>query len=131
MKWVKLLVRFSIFGISSYFLFVFSIAYFWGINIFSDTYVLLLEFCLAVFCSVQGKYHCKFAKFTAWGIFISDTITTLDGKLNFLSVEAACLIPALILSLSLLTAFVLSISHFVKVKRLKRKRNGFNGKRQG
>lgn len=127
----KFLTRFSIFSISIYMFVCFYFAYFHGIHVFSDLYINLLELNLAVFCSTQGKYHCKFAKFTAWGIFLADTITRLDGIFDFFSIGMASIIPALILALSLSITFALSISHFIKVKRLKRKRNGFNGKGQG
>lgn len=72
--------------------------------------------------SVQGNYHCRYARFTAWGVALSDTITRLDGVYDFIPVGYAAEIPASILSLGLCTSVFLAIRHFIIVQILKRKK---------
>lgn len=115
----KFIVRFTIFFTAIYFLSVAIIAFVLDESYFNDMYVVLLELCLFLFCSVQGNYHCRYAKYTALGILLSDTITRLDGMFDFLSVGVACLIPVFVLSTALITTSTLAIIHFIKWKRNK------------
>lgn len=84
-------------------------------------YVVLLELCLCVFCSVQGNYHCKYIRYTAWALFISDMLTRLDNAYDFLTVDMHNQIPIGIIAFGIALSFYLAIRHFIKVQILKRK----------
>lgn len=95
------------------------LAYF-GIAFFSDTYILLAELDICLVCSEQGKYHCKYMKYLAWGIFLADTLTRVDGQWDFLPVGLSCVIPAATIAFSMLWAIYMAIRHYIRVQKLKR-----------
>ena len=119
----KFLVRVVIIIVSVYFLIAYAIANLYGIDILTSTYVVLFELIVVVYAYSEGKYHCKYLKHTALGIFGSDTLTRMDYLFDFLSVEAHNLIPIAIISLGLLVSLVGALRHFYKVTKLKSKRN--------
>lgn len=118
----KFLVRVSIFYIALYFLYSYGNVIFNNELSFNDFYVVILEYCLCLFVSVQGNYHCRYARYTAWGIALSDTVTRLDGVYDFIPIGYAAEIPASILALGLSTSVFLAIRHFILVQILKRKK---------
>lgn len=80
---------------------------------------------LCSICFSQGKYHCRWMQALCLNILFSQSITVIDS--------VACIFPDAISFLVILTAswfastilaFYFAISHFIKVKRLKRQRNG-------
>lgn len=124
-KLCKFLVRFSIFFISFYFIIVYLIALLYRSYFHNDIYIMLLELCLAVFTSVQGNYHCKYARYTAWGIFFSDSITRIDEALNFIPVSNTAIVSSFLLFSSILISSYLAIRHFIrsyKINKLKKSR---------
>ena len=118
----KFLVRITIILTALYFMLTYILAQFFGIAYFNDFYVVLLELCLCVFCSVQGNYHCKYIRYTAWGLFVSDMLTRLDNEYDFLSVEAHNLIPACIIFSCILLSSYLAISHFIRSTKINNKK---------
>lgn len=118
----KFLTRLSIITISIYFLITYLIAQSVGINLFENFYILLLELTIVVYSFGEGKYHCKYIKYLALCVFISDTITRLDYKFNFLSVSVHNLIPIGLIAIGMCTSLILSLRHYFKVRKLKLKR---------
>lgn len=118
----KFLVRLSIFFISAYFIVVYGIALAYEVDFYNDIYVVLLELCLAVFTSVQGNYHCKYARYTAWGIFFSDAITRLDGAFNFIPVSNTTIVSSFVLGLGIATSIFLAIRHFIRSTKINNKK---------
>lgn len=90
------------------------------INIWSHCYTVLFEICVCLCISAQGKYHCKYLKWTAYAITFNDIVISLDEAFDFITYHIAIIIPFIIITCGLLTTTILSIMHFVKVKRLKR-----------
>lgn len=117
----KFLVRITILFVASYFLFTYILAQN-GIEYFNDSYVVLLELCLCVFCSVQGNYHCKYIRYTAWSLFLSDMLTRLDNAYDFLSVDMHNQIPITIIAFGISVSLFLAVRHFILVQILKRKK---------
>lgn len=126
----KFLVRVTILFIASYFLFTYYLAQN-GIEYFDDFYVVLLEFCLCVFCSVQGNYHCKYIRYTAWCLFTSDMLTRLDTAYGFLTADLHNQIPAAIIAIGISLSFYLSVRHFIMIQILKRKKRKHRYKEYG
>lgn len=122
----KLTVRLVIAFTSIYFLLAFSFAQLYGIDILNDYHTILFELCVVIYCYSEGKYHCKFMKYTALCILFSDTISRLDNSFNFLSVTAHNLIPISILAIGITTSITLAFRHFYRVNKVKklRQKNG-------
>lgn len=121
----KFLVRISVIFISLYFMVVYGIALYYEVDYHNDIYVTLLELCLAVFTSVQGNYHCKYARYTAWGIFLSDTITRLDGAFNFIPVSNTAIVSSAILFGCIAISVYLAVRHFIRTIILKLKKQRY------
>lgn len=62
-------------------------------------------------------------KFTALSVFLADTLTRLDYIFDFMSVTTHNLIPIGILALGIGISITKAIMHFVRVMKLKIKRN--------
>lgn len=119
----KFLVRITIVFIALYLVLSFIIAQFFFIDILGNWYIILFETCVVVYCFSEGKYHCKYLKFSALSLLVVDTLTRLDNTFNFLSVTAHNLIPMAILALGIGTSITLALRHFYKVNQLRNKRN--------
>ena len=117
----KLTVRLVVVFTSIYFLIAFSFAQFYGIDILNDYHSLAFELCVVVCCYSEGKFHCRYMKYTALAFLLSETLSRLDNSFNFLSVTAHNLIPIGILALGIGTSITLAIRHFYKVTKLRQK----------
>lgn len=118
----KALVRITIILTSTYLLIAFCTAQFWGIDISNNLHVPSFELCVVVYSFSEGKYHCKYLKYLALGIFLTDSLSRLDNSYNFLSVSEHNSICFVILSGSIGMALYKAIHHFYKVGKVKRKR---------
>ena len=92
-----------------------------GQECFNDLYVVLFEITLCVVMSTQGRYHCKYMKYTAYGIVSSDTFTRIDNEYDLVSYDIAVLLPISLVVMGVVTTFFMSLRHFYKVKQLKRR----------
>lgn len=119
----KLALRLSILVISLYMITCYIVALASGINIWSHTYTVLLELCLCICISEQGKYHCKYMKWTLYGITLADALTSLDELFDFVPYNWLAFSPAIIITLGLLTTTTLAIRHYHRVRKLKRQWN--------
>lgn len=119
----KLALRLSILVISLYMITCYIVALASGINIWSHTYTVLLELCLCICISAQGKYHCKYMKWTLYGITLADALTSLDELFDFVPYNWLAFSPAIIITIGLLTTTTLAIRHYHRVRKLKRQWN--------
>ncbi len=117
----KVLVRTTIVLTAFYFI-ISHILAIHGIDIMTKWYVLLFELCVVLYCYGEGKYHCKYIKYTAMAIFISDALTTLDNYFDFFSVYWHNILPFLIIFYGLSYSLTMAITHFVKVLKVKIKK---------
>lgn len=122
----KFLVRITIVITAVYLIISYCLAQFVGIDILDDWYSVLFECITVVYCFSEGKYHCKYMKYTAISILFSDVLTRVDNEFDFLSVYAHNLIPIGILAIGITTSITLAFRHFYKVNKIKRlrKKNG-------
>lgn len=116
----KLLVRLFVVFTTLYFLCTYIMAWY-GVECFSDTYIVIAELVICVVMSSQGKYHCKYMRHTAYGITASDCITRIDNAFDILSVEASIILPLSIVMCSISVSFVLALIHYYRVLKLKSK----------
>ena len=115
----KFLVRLTIAIVAIYFVTVFIIGQAFGINAYDNSYILLFELCVVVYTFSEGKYHCKYMKYTALSILLADTLTRLDYMFDFMSVTAHNLIPIAILAVGIGTSVTKAFIHFYRVLKLK------------
>ena len=116
----KLLVRLFVVFTTLYFICTYIIAWF-CVECFSDAYILFAELAICVVMSSQGKYHCKYMKFTAYGLPASDSVTRIDNVYDILSVDAAIVLPLSLVMCSVTISFVLALRHYYRVLKLKSK----------
>lgn len=118
----KLLVRVFVVVTTIYFTYTYCTAWF-GVEFFNDAYIILAEIALCVVISSQGKYHCKYMKFTAYGLTASDSVTRIDNAYDILSVDAAIVLPLSLVMCSITISFVLALRHYYRVLKLKSKKH--------
>lgn len=115
----KFLVRLTILFTAVYFSVVYALAWF-GIEFFSDIYIVMFEVCVCMIMSTQGRYQCKYIKHTAWNLTAVDTITRIDGAYDILPVGLVLIIGATFISLAWIVPFALAIRHYYRVRKIKR-----------
>ena len=116
----KLFVRLFVVFTSLYLIHTYIMAWF-GVECFSDAYIVIAELAICVVMSSQGKYHCKYMKFTAYGLTASDSVTRIDNAFDILGVEASIILPLSLIMCSVTISFVLALRHYYRVLKLKLK----------
>ena len=118
----KLFVRLFVVFTALYLIHTYIMAWF-GVECFSDAYIVMAELAICVVMSSHGKYHCKYMKFTAYGLTASDSVTRIDNAYDILSVDAAIVFPLSIVMCSLTISFVLALRHYYRVLNIKFKKH--------
>ena len=116
----KLFVRLFVVFTALYLIHTYIMAWF-GVECFSDAYIVMAELSICVVMSSHGKYHCKYMKFTAYGLTASDSVTRIDNAFDILGVEASIILPLSLVMCSVTISFVLSLRHYYRVLKLKSK----------
>lgn len=114
----KLFVRLFVVFTALYLIHTYIMAWF-GVECFSDAYIVMAELAICVVMSSHGKYHCKYMKFTAYGLTASDSVTRIDNAFDILGVEASIILPLSIVMCSVTITFVLALRHYYRVLKLK------------
>lgn len=118
----KVLVRLTVVMVSLYLALSYLIAQLHGEDILDDWYIVLFETIIVVYAFSEGRYHCRYLKYTAITLPIVDLLTRLDNSYDFFSVTAHNLIPIGIIALGIATSLTLAIRHFIQVTRLRNER---------
>ena len=116
----KLVVRLFVVFTAVYFVQTYIMAWI-GEECFSDAYIVFAEVAICIVMSSHGKYHCKYLKYTAYGLTASDCITRIDNAFDILSVEVSIILPFSIVMCSVVISFVLALRHYYRVLKLKSK----------
>ena len=116
----KLFVRLFVVFTALYLIHTYIMAWL-GVECFSDAYIVMAELAICVVMSSHGKYHCKYMKFTAYGLTASDSVTRIDNAFDILGVEASIILPLSIVMCSVTISFVLALRHYYRVLKLKSK----------
>lgn len=121
----RVITRLSIVIITLYFIVSYVLAQF-GIDILTNTYVLLLELCVVSYTFCSGKFHCKYMRWTALSIFIVDVLNHSDYYFDYIPVNVFNIIPISILAIGITTSISLAFRHFYRVNKVKklRQKNG-------
>ena len=118
----KLFVRLFVVFTALYLIHTYIMAWF-GVECFSDAYIVMAELAICVVMSSHGKYHCKYMKFTAYGLTASDSVTRIDNAFDILGVEASIILPLSLVMCSVTISFVLALRHYYRVLKLKSNKN--------
>ena len=118
----KLLVRLFVVFTTLYFLCTYTMAWY-GVECFSDAYIVMAELAICVVMSSHGKYHCKYMRFTAYGLTASDSVTRIDNAFDILGVEASIILPLSLVMCSVTISFVLALRHYYMVLKIKFKKH--------
>ena len=118
----KLFVRLFVVFTALYLIHTYIMAWF-GVECFSDAYIVMAELAICVVMSSQGKYHCKYMKFTAYGLTASDCITRIDNAFDILGVEASIILPLSLVMCSVTISFVLALRHYYRVLKNKSRKH--------
>lgn len=116
----RVITRLSIVLITIYFIVSYVLAQF-GIDILTNSYVLLFELCVVSYTFCSGKFHCKYMRWTALSILIVDLLNHSDYYFNYIPVSIFNILPIGIMALGLGTSITLAIRHFYKVAKLRQK----------
>lgn len=122
----KFIVRMSIVLTAIYFVVSSLFAQLLGVDILMPYYIPLFELCVVIYAFSEGKYHCKYIKYTALALLLSDTLTQLDNAFNFLTIEAHNLIPVTMIVIGISIGVFLAIKHYIQVIKLKKRLNERN-----
>lgn len=114
----KLFVRLFVVFTALYLIHTYIMAWY-GVECFSDAYIVMAELAICVVMSSHGKYHCKYMKFTAYGLTASDSVTRIDNAFDILGVEASIILPLSLIMCSVTISFVLALRHYYRVLKLK------------
>lgn len=117
------IIRFIIFSVAIYFAVVLVFAW-CGINIYDDFYKPLCLYAIYIFAKDNPQYNCVYARFLALSLSVTELITYVDNKFSIFVGEYELyylVILSIIWSITILITIYLSINHFRRVKRLKRK----------
>lgn len=118
----KLFVRLFVVFTALYLIHTYIMAWF-GVECFSDAYIVMAELAICVVMSSHGKYHCKYMKFTAYGLTASDSVTRIDNAFDILGIEASIILPLSLVMCSVTISFVLALRHYYRVLKLKIKKH--------
>lgn len=127
-KMDKAIVRFSVIVINLYFLYTVVCALFGESTPLSDSFFsqsLLGAIILVILAFSQGKYHCKWMQALTLNILFTTSVNIAANYLGlFQDIMVHIIVVSLSWSVSTILAFYFAISHFIKVKRIKRLKNG-------
>lgn len=116
----KFLTRVTVVIVAIYFIVSYILAQFAGIDILRYSYILLFESCVVSYTFCSGKYHCRFIRWTALAILISDIISHTDYYFDYIPTNLFNFIPLAILFFGIAISCTLAIKHFYKVYKLKK-----------
>lgn len=118
----KVITRLTIILVTIYFLVSYILALF-GLDILTNSYVVLFESCVVAYTFCSGKFHCKYMRWTALSILTVEIINQTDYYFDYIPVSVFNIIPISILALGIATSVTLAIRHFVIVSRIKKTRD--------
>jgi ABC-type Na+ efflux pump permease subunit len=116
----KLFIRLTVLFVAIYMVVCHIAAVVWQINLWSHTYTVLFEICVCLCITAQGKYHCKFIRWTAYAITLNDALLSADEMFDFIPYSLIIVLPIIIITIGLLTTTTLALRHYHRVRKLKR-----------
>lgn len=119
----KFVVRITIVSVAAYLVLCYFSEVAFGVQIWFQDYNLLFELCVCLCVSKQGVYHCRFIKYTAYGILLSDALVCFDNHFDIFPINFMVFAPAITIAVGLATTTALAIRHYHRVRKIKHKWN--------
>lgn len=123
----KLVIRIAIILVAFYLIICYVVAILFPINLWRQDYYLLFELCVCLCISKQGVYHCKYLKYTAYAILISDSLVCLVNHTGFIDDYYISSSALLIMIIGLLITMTKAIRHYRKVLSIKKMKKNDKG----
>jgi hypothetical protein len=95
-----------------------------GIDILTNSYVILFEACVVSYTFCSGRFHCVYIRWTALSLLVADIINHTDYYFNYIPVNIFNILPISILALGVTTSVALAFRHFYQVIMIKRLKDG-------
>ena len=115
----KVITRLTIVLVTIYFIISYIVALF-GIDILTNSYIILFELCVVVYTFCSGKFHCLYMRWTALSILLVEILNHTDYYFDYIPVSVFNIIPIAILALGITTSLTLALRHFYRVIKVKR-----------
>ena len=119
----RFFVRFSIILVAIYMTLSAYFAQVYGLDILRYSYMLLFECCVVIYSFSEGKYHCKFMKWTMLSILFADSMSHMDYYFDIFTISQYNCIIGFSIIFGLSFSCISAIRHFMKVRNLKRELN--------
>lgn len=116
----KFFVRWTVILVAVYLIVCYLTTAIFRTDIWRQIYYLLFELCVCLCLTAQGAYHCKYIRWTAYGIFIEDCVATSDTFFDYIPDNILAVVSPTILTLGLAITTALAIRHYIKVRRIKK-----------
>jgi len=116
----RLFVRMTVILVAVYLIVCYLTTAVFRTDIWRQVYYLMFELCVCLCLTAQGAYHCKYIRWTAYGIFVEDCVSTSDTFFDYIPDNIMAVVSPTILTIGLAAATVLAIRHYIKVRRIKK-----------
>lgn len=126
----RIITRISIVLIAVYFLVSYACCML-GVDVLTNSYVILFEACVVSYTFCSGSFHCKHMRWTALSVLLVDVLNHTDYYFDYIPVVASNLIPIAILALGMGTSLTLAVRHFIKVIKLRNERERLISNQKG
>ena len=116
----KLFIRLTIILVAIYTALCHITALLWQVDLWSHTYTVMFEICVCLCISEQGKYHCKFIRWTAYSLCFADALVSVDAAFDIMPYSILTAIIVALIAAGLLTTTMLAIRHYAMVRKIKK-----------
>lgn len=120
----RVLTRLTIVLVTLYFLISYVFAQL-GMDILTNSYVILFELCVVAYTFCSGSFHCKYIRWTALSVLVVDTLNHTDYYFDYIPISVFNILPIFIIAIGMGTTLTLAIRHFIHVMRLKNERRKY------
>lgn len=116
----KLFIRLVVVLVAVYLVLLYFVAAAFQADVWCQWYYPLLWLVVSISISRQGAYHCRYIKWTAYGLFVEELTVSLDAIFDIIPDNVFSILPPMAITTGLTVTITLAIQHYIKVKRIKK-----------
>lgn len=116
----KLFIRFTVIFVALYICSTYIASVFFEVDIWSAAYRVLFEIGISMCMTAQGRFHCRYLRWTMYGITAQDALVELDNFFDIFPADVIVIVPSLLIIAGLSTTLVLATIHYLKVRKIKK-----------
>ena len=116
----KLFIRLMVVFVALYMVTCYLVAAIFEVNIWCQFYYPMLWMVVCLCISKQGLYHCRYIKWTAYGLFVEELAASLDAMFDIIPDNVFAVMPPMAIMIGLTVTTTLAVQHYIKVKRIKK-----------